>query len=116
MTMTNDFVEITGADSVQADALRLSAAGNELDAQAQARVSDISSIEAEQPWGDDKYGVAFFSKYDGKGEAGGIKESLIGLGSHAVKIGDATLAGMLDYTSADDANAAGIKSVRPPKE
>jgi hypothetical protein len=114
--MSNDFVEITSSDSVQADAVRLSTAGAELNATAEARVSDIAAIESEQPWGNDKYGAAFLSKYDGDGEAGGIKDSLLGLGSDAVKIGDATMAAMLDYTSADDANATGIKSVRPPRD
>jgi hypothetical protein len=114
--MSNDFVEITSSDSVQAGAVQLSGAGDQLNAEAEARVADISAIESEQPWGADKYGAAFMSKYDGNGEAGGIKEGMLGLGSEAVKIGDATLTAMFDYTSADDTNAAGIKSVRPPRE
>jgi hypothetical protein len=114
--MSNDFVEITSPDSVQADAVRLSSAGAELNSAAETRVADISAIESEQPWGNDKYGVAFLSQYDGDGEAGGIKERLLGLGSEAVKIGDATLEAMLDYTSTDHANAARIRSVRPPHD
>lgn len=116
--MPNDFVALTNTDAVQGDAVRISAQGDALDAQAQARLGEIEGIEAGTPWGTDKYGVAFLSGYDqdpgktGQGASASVKESLADLGQNAAKIGDAVTRAVLDYTGADQANTRGINSVR----
>jgi hypothetical protein len=116
--MTNDFLQVAGADAVEAGAARLSAAGEELDGAVQAVTSEISAIEAEEPWGDDKFGQQFLANYREKPKGStvdfskGAQESMAQLGPEAQKIGDATVKAMLDYVGTDDSNAADINSLR----
>jgi hypothetical protein len=116
--MSNDFVNISDPDAVRANAVRLSAAGETLDGEAQSQVSAIEAIEGEAPWGGDKYGAAFLKGYEQQPQGGGaqanssVQESLDQLGPEATKIGDAVTQAMVDYDAADTANASDINSVR----
>jgi hypothetical protein len=113
----NDFVELKNPETVEANAVRISTDGETLQSSAEAVVNAIGAIEAEAPWGSDKYGVQFVHSYessDGGEQANeSVKKSATSLGEEATKIGDATTQAVLDYSATDDTNAAGINSVRP---
>jgi hypothetical protein len=113
----NDFVEMKNPEIVQAHAVRISADGETLQSGAEAVVNAIGSIEAETPWGSDKYGAQFVHSYessDGGEQANeSVKKSATTVGDEATKIGDATTQAVLDYSATDDTNASGINSVRP---
>lgn len=113
----NDFVDMKNPETIQGNAVRISADGETLESSAEAVVSAIGAIEAETPWGSDQYGVQFVRGYeaaDGGEQANeSVKKSATSLGEQATKIGDATTQAVLDYTDTDQTNEAGINSVRP---
>jgi hypothetical protein len=117
--MNNDFVELVNPDAVQADAVRLAARGEAVDAQTQSRLGAIEGIEAEAPWGSDQFGTGFLAHYHQN--VGGqqnlpldqaAKDGLRDLGGKATEIGDAVTTAVLGYTTADGTAAGDINSVR----
>ena len=110
--MTDGFLEIGDPNAVMADAVRLEAAGEKLEAVMQAQAGAISAIEGEQPWGNDQFGAAFRQGYYKDDVPAAAKEDMTSLGDEAVKYGNAAALAMTDYSSTDAANAAGIDGVR----
>jgi hypothetical protein len=111
-----DYLEVRDADALTADAARMMAEGENLRSMATRRTAAIQSIEAEQPWGSDKYGEAFTSGYFSTEHSDtpasqAVQQNLTDLGDHAVDIGEAATWAMTSYTSTDTENATDLGNV-----
>ncbi|GAA4728291.1 hypothetical protein [Phytohabitans rumicis] len=77
---------------------------------AQAIAGEIETIEAEQPWGADSYGTAFYETYNvtPEGSEGPLREAIVDnlneAGERLTKVGDGTILAMSEYQGTDDDN------------
>jgi hypothetical protein len=100
------FVEITGdPDEIRANAARMGTSGETIQAKSAELHDAVSGIEAEQPWGHDKFGVEFLKGYQpdgGEGSPGEDPAAQLGrAGAELTKMSEGVTWAVTDYQSSD---------------
>ena len=84
-------------------------------AKAQAILGDIHAVDAQRPWGNDKYGHAFETTYNQIPPGGEtslrdmVQDGLSHAGERLTKVGDKTVLAMTEYQGIDGDNGAEIR-------
>jgi len=111
LDLNGDPNEVTGIGA------RLKGQAESFQAQAQAILGDIQSIEGRAPWGNDEIGDTFVSRYNGVPEGGdtpfseSLQDEMSRAGDNLGKAGDGIMLAMSSYQSTDSINEGDIKNV-----
>jgi|SRR5690606_25316067 len=101
--------EISGKGAI------LRSLGETFRARIQGLQGEIQAIEAERPWGNDKYGQAFESTYNYVPDGSetrlrdDLSEGMSHAGERLIKVGDKTVLAMTEYQATDATNETEIR-------
>lgn len=111
------YLEIDGdPNEISGKGAILRSIGETFRARIQGLQSEIQAIEAERPWGNDKYGQAFESTYNvvPPGSETRLRDDLSDgmsrAGEGLIKVGDKTVMAMTEYQAVDATNEAEIRN------
>lgn len=112
------FIDIQGdPNEVGATGAQLRALAESFEAKTKAILGDINAVEAERPWGSDKYGNAFEASYHQTGEGGDtplstdVKDGMSEAGRRLARVGQGTVMAMTEYQGVDAQNSADLRNV-----
>lgn len=113
----SNFIDVASLAQMTVMGTRFVGLADQLQTQLETLVSDIDSVEAESPWGNDKFGRRFRQNYMStpEGSTGpqneALKKELTELGKELGQLGEGVVNTATQYQLADNHNAATIRNV-----